>query len=112
MALSVNNSNASVNSYNKGTDAKYTALDSLYSNHYLFNIFTNRGGIAYSLFKKKFKMNFGTDAGYSSYSQTNKFNDSSISRSFLNWYPQANMSYQFTQQRRISFNYNGATAAT
>ena len=105
----VNNSNAAVNSFNKGADAKYSALDSLYSNHYLFNIVTNKGGIAYSLFKKKFKMNFGTDVGYSAFHQTNKYTDSSLSRNFLNWYPQASAFYQFTNQRRLNFRYNGST---
>lgn len=107
--LIINNSNSAVNSYNKGSDEKYSELDSLYSNHYLFNILTNSAGIAYSLFEKKFKMNFGTDVGYSAFHQTNKYTDSSIIRKFANWYPQANMSYQFTPQRRISFYYNGAT---
>ncbi len=107
--VAVNNSASTVRSFNKGNDAKYTALDSLYSNHYLFNIFTNQGGIAYSLFQKKFKMNFGTDVGYSAFHQTNKFTDSTATRKFVNWYPRANASYQFTQQRRISFWYNGST---
>ncbi len=105
----VSNSSASVNSYNKGSDAKYTDLDSVYSNHYLFNIVTNRGGISYNLFQKKLKLNFGTDVGFSAFHQTNKFTDSLTTRNFTNWYPRANLSYQFTPQRRLSFWYNGAT---
>ncbi len=66
----VSNSNATVNSYNKAANEKYSALDSLYSNHYLFKILTNRGGIDYSLFQKKLKLNFGTDVGYSDFHQT------------------------------------------
>ena len=105
----VSNSASTVNSYNKGNNAKYTALDSLYSNHYLFNIFTNQGGIAYSLFEKKLKMNFGTDVGYSSFHQTNKFSDSTTTRKFVNWYPRANISYQFKAQSRIGLYYTGYT---
>jgi hypothetical protein len=30
-------------------------------------------------------------------------------RSFVNWYPQANFSYNFSQQRRIFLRYNGST---
>jgi outer membrane receptor protein involved in Fe transport len=105
----VNNSKSYVNSYNKGNDAKYSELDSLYSNHYLFNIVTNKGGISYNLFQKKLKLNFGTDVGNSAFHQTNKFTDSTFTRKFTNWYPRANISYQFTQRRRISFSYNGET---
>jgi hypothetical protein len=54
-------------------------------------------------------MNLGTDVGYSAFHQTNKFNNTTLSRNFTNWYPQANASYQFTRQRRISFYYNGST---
>ena len=107
--INVNNSNSIVNSFNKGADTKYSLLDSLYSNHYLFNILTNRAGLNYSLFKKKFKFNLGTDAGYSDFHQINEYTDSAISRNFLNWYPQSNISYQFSQQRRIYLRYNGAT---
>ncbi len=107
--LIVSNSNASVNSFNKASNQKYSVLDSLYSNHYLFNILTNRGGVAYSLFKKKLKLNFGTDVGYSDFHQTNNFNDSTTVRKFVNWYPQANFSYQFKPERGIYFRYNGET---
>lgn len=107
--MAVSNSASIVKSFNKDNDEKYSALDSLYSNHYLFNIFTNQGGIAYSLFQKKFKMNFGTDVGYSAFHQTNKFTDSTITRKFVNWYPRANISYQFKAQSRIGLYYSGYT---
>ncbi|MFT4155639.1 outer membrane beta-barrel protein [Parafilimonas sp.] len=105
----VSHSESLVNSFNKGNDNKYSDLDSLYSNHYLFNILTNSGGVNYSLFQKKFKLNIGTDIGYSAFHQTNKFNDSVLIRKFANWYPKANLSYQFTPRRRLSFWYNGYT---
>ncbi|MGI8951615.1 MAG: outer membrane beta-barrel protein [Chitinophagaceae bacterium] len=105
----INNSNSARNSFNKDGDGKYSMLDSLYSNNYQFNVFTNRGGINYSLFQKKLKLNFGSNVGFTNFDQKNLRNDSSISRNFINWYPQANFSYQFTQQRRIMFRYNGNT---
>ena len=49
----VNNSNSAVNSFNKDNTGKYTQMDSIYSNDYAFNIFTQRGGINYNLFHKK-----------------------------------------------------------
>ncbi|HVM87005.1 MAG TPA: outer membrane beta-barrel protein [Puia sp.] len=105
----VNNSNSTVNSFNKDNTGKYTQLDSIYSNDYIFNIFTNRGGINYSLFQKKLKFNIGTDAGFTNFNQKNEINDSAAHRNFVNWYPKAFLQYQFTQYRRLSLRYNGHT---
>src|SRR6516225_5189955 len=54
-------------------------------------------------------MDFGTDFCNFAFYQTNKFYDLKFTRKFTNWYPRANISYQFTQRRRISFSYNGET---
>ncbi len=105
----VNNSNSQRNSYNKSADGKYTDLDSVYSNHYQFNVFTNRGGMAYNYSRKKIRFNIGNNLGFSSFDQTNLVNDSVSRRNFVNWYPTANFSYSFTQFRRISLNYSGNT---
>ena len=66
----VNNSNSVISSFNKSTDGKYTELDSLYSNDYVFNVFTHRRGLSYSLFQKKIKLNFGGDVGFTNFHQT------------------------------------------
>jgi len=105
----INNSSSTVNSFNKDNNGKYSLLDSVYSNDYAFNIFTHRAGINYSLFQKKLKLNFGTNAGFTSFHQKNQHTDSIATRNFVNWYPQANLQYQFTQYRRIALRYNGYT---
>ena len=105
----VSNSSSATNSFNKDNVGKYTQLDSVYSNDYGFNIITQRTGLAYSLFQKKFKMNLGSNIGFSNFIQKNEMNDSSSTRKFVNWYPQANMRYQFSQYRSISIGYNGST---
>lgn len=105
----VNNSNSERSSFNKTDEGKYTALDSLYSNDYAFNVFTHRGGVNYSLFKKKLKFNLGSNVGITSFNQKDIHADTSTSRNFVNWYPQMNFSYNFSQQRRIFLRYNGNT---
>lgn len=105
----VNNSNSERSSFNKSAEGKYTILDSIYSNDYTFNVFTQRAGVNYSLFKKKIKFNFGSNVGFTGFEQKNMHTDSSISRNFVNWYPQATFSYQFSQQRRFTIRYNGNT---
>ncbi len=105
----VNNSNSERNSFNKSVNGKYTDLDSIYSNDYVFNVFTHRAGMSYNLFQKKIKFNFGSNVGFTNFNQKDMHADSSISRNFVNWYPQANFSYMFSQQRRLSLRYNGST---
>jgi outer membrane receptor protein involved in Fe transport len=105
--LSVNNSHSNRNSYNKALDGKYSTLDSLYSNDYQFNVFTNTGGLAYSLVKQKVRLNAGTNMAFTRYDQRDLHEDTSAKRKFVNWYPNAAMTYSFTSQRRLSLRYNG-----
>lgn len=105
----LNNSNSERTSYNKSNDGKYSEIDSLYSNDYAFNVFTHRAGANYSLFKKKIKFNAGSNVGFTSFDQKDMHTQTSLKRNFVNWYPQANFSYNFSQQRRVSLRYNGST---
>ncbi|CAN5436092.1 TonB-dependent receptor [soil metagenome] len=105
----LNNSNSERTSYNKSNDGKYSEIDSLYSNDYAFNVFTHRAGANYNLFKKKIKFNAGSNVGFTSFDQKDMHTQTSLKRSFVNWYPQANFSYNFSQQRRVSLRYNGST---
>jgi len=105
--LSVNNSHSNRNSYNKSVDDKYSALDSLYSNDYQFNILTNSGGLAYSLVGKKLRANAGTNVAFTRYDQRDIHADTAAKRRFTNWYPNARLSYAFTPQRRLELRYNG-----
>ena len=105
----VNNSHSNRNSYNKDPYGKYGNMDSLYSNDYQYNQLTQRGGLAYSLVKKKLRINLGNDIGFTGYNQRDLHADTSISRHFINWYPQASLGYSFSNQQRLNFNYFGST---
>ncbi|MBN9384857.1 MAG: TonB-dependent receptor family protein [Chitinophagaceae bacterium] len=105
--LSVNNNHSNRNSYNKAADGKYSTLDSLYSNDYQFNILTHAGGLAYSLVNKKWRVNAGTNVGFTRYDQRDIHADTATQRRFTNWYPNANLVYSFTSQRRLALRYNG-----
>ncbi|HWK06546.1 MAG TPA: outer membrane beta-barrel protein [Puia sp.] len=107
--LSVNNSSSDRSSFNKSSDGKYTALDSLYSNNYQFNIFTQQGGLSYMLVKKKLRFSAGTNLGFTSFHQRDLLADTTGQRKFTNWYPQASFSYSFTNQRRMNLQYSGYT---
>lgn len=105
----LSNSSSERNSYNKTAGGKYTEYDSAYSNHYKFNYFTHRAGVAYNYNKKKVRFNVGNNFGFTSFDQTNLRNDSVAHRSFVNLNPNANFTYSFTGQRRLSINYYGNT---
>ena len=105
----INNSHSDRDSYNKDAGGKYTTLDSVYSNNYQYNVFTQKGGLAYSLVKKKFRFSAGTDVGFSSFNQRDLNADTSNSRHFVNWFPTASFSYSFSSMRRLNLQYNGIT---
>jgi hypothetical protein len=105
----INDSHSDRNSYNQAGGGKYTALDSLYSNDYTYNILTQRGGLAYSHIKKKIRYSFGSDVGVSTFNQRDLHADTSTTRHFVNWYPTASLTYSFTNMQRLGINYNGGT---
>lgn len=109
-SVSTNNNNSLRNSYNKSADGKYTALDTVYSNHYKYNVFTQRTGLGYHFNTKKLIINANNDFGFTDYTQQNLRAATTQNRSFVNFYPSANFNYLFTQQRRVGINYNGNTS--
>ncbi|NIG53845.1 outer membrane beta-barrel protein [Chitinophaga sp. Cy-1792] len=107
--LSVNASNADMNAYNKSAEGFYNQPDSAFSNSYAFSQLINQGGIAFSVNSNKVHFNFGTDAGLTNWTQTNHYTGNSNQRSFVNWYPSADLTYVFRMQQSIGVYYNGTT---
>jgi len=105
----LNNSHSNRDSYNKGFGGKYMLLDSLFSNDYKYNVFTHRGGLGYTLIKKKLRFALGSDVGLTQFDQRDLVADTSGHRHFVNWYPNANFTWSFSNMRRLGFNYNGRT---
>ncbi len=107
--ITINNSTSNRSSFNKSAAGKYEALDTVYSNNYQFNIFSQKGGAALSLIKKKYSFNLGTNVGYTQFVQTDLKSNITAKRDFVNWYPNANFSYSLASQSRVSVTYNGST---
>jgi hypothetical protein len=105
----VNNTHSDRNSYNTDGSGKYDQLDSVFSNNYQYNIFTQRGGLSYTLIRKKLRLTAANDVAFASYYQKDLEADTAIRRNFINWYPNASVTYQFAAQTRLNFNYNGYT---
>ena len=81
-------------------------VDSL-SNNFVNSNSSHRGSIGYRL--KVGKLNFGISNGvqFTNLNSTNTSKDTSISRSFTNMYPTANLTYAFSKQENLRINYNG-----
>jgi Outer membrane protein beta-barrel family/Carboxypeptidase regulatory-like domain len=107
--INVNNSESNRKSFNKAADQKYTSIDSVYSNDYRFNVFTHKAGLTYNLIKKKIRFNAGSNIGITSFKQKDLIADTAIKRNFVNWFPQATLTYSFNQQKRLWLRYNGYT---
>jgi outer membrane receptor protein involved in Fe transport len=107
----IDNTHSDRNSYNQDGNGKYDALDSLYSNNYQYNIFSQRGGLAYTLIRKKIRFTAANDVAFSEYYQKDLVADTSVRRDFVNWYPSASVNYEFAAQTRLQFRYSGYTQA-
>jgi outer membrane receptor protein involved in Fe transport len=107
--LGINNTHSDLNSYNKDGNGKYDLLDSPYSNNYQYNILTQRGGLSYTMIRKKFRFTAANDIAFADYYQKDLVADTAVRRNFVNWYPNAALNYQFAAQTRLFVNYRGGT---
>jgi hypothetical protein len=107
--LIVNNSSADKLSYDKSQDGKYDSLDNNYSSNYAFNTLTQKGGLYYSLVKKKYRLYAGSNVGLTDFKQKDLFEDTIGKRNFVNWYPQASLNYELANQNSLFVRYNGST---
>lgn len=104
---SVNNSKRI--SYDKSFNNEYSnVLDSL-SNSLRYNIFTNKGGIAFKFNTKKLTYSLGGKVTYTDLRQLNLNTNKEIGQYFFNIFPAANLLYKIKNTSSLSANYNGYT---
>jgi len=107
--LAVNNSTSDRKSFDQFAPGVYTILNKAYSNDYLFNQLTNQAGAIFNYKQGKTTFNFGTKASDVDFKQTDEISQTVYKRDFINWLPQSNFQYKFSQQRSLSISYNGST---
>ncbi|MGV3529189.1 MAG: TonB-dependent receptor [Flavisolibacter sp.] len=97
------------NTYDAGIDGKYADLNELYSNNFDLDAQAHAGMAVLRLMDRKLKGAAGI--GLSSVNQKLKNLDSNSRRSysFLNFTPQANLTYNFKPQTMLTVRYNGTT---
>jgi len=104
-----NHSTSDRKSFNKNAAGAYNKLIDSLSNDYEFNQLSNQLGAAFNYRTTKTVFNFGTKATDIQFDQINMVNSTHFKRSFINWNPQANYQYKFSQYRSFSVNYSGST---
>lgn len=108
--LDINNSSSKRQSFNQSASGSYDIFDPLYSNDYQLDQLTNQGGANFNYKLEKSTIRFGTKISAVSFNQTDAYTNQSYKRKFVNWNPQANYSYRFSQQRSLNIGYYGYTS--
>ena len=96
-------------SFNPSSNGTYTTRDQEFSNDYELDQMTNLGGATFNFKKGKYSVTADTKISTVDFSQKDLINDKSYRRNFINYRPQANFRYSFSQQSTLNFWYNGNT---
>jgi len=108
--LGITNNSSDRRSYNKTIENNYNALDSLYSNNFELDQISNQGGLIFNFKKNKNNLNFGSKINAVNFDQKDVIRDKNYGRYFVNWMPQANYQYKFSNQKSFNARYNGNTS--
>lgn len=108
--LSLNNSRSDKKSFNKDILGNYADLDPEFSNNFKLDQLTNNGGLNFNYRKGKSIVNFGTRLTSVSFKQFDVYADTTLKRSFINWSPQVNYSYNISRNSSLRINYDGSTS--
>lgn len=96
-------------SFNKDAASNYTALDTLFSTDYDFDVNTHRGGASVRWVYEKLNFSFGAAMANTLFQQTDNLLRTRRDRSFNNFFPSAAFTYKFNKQSNLSVNYRGNT---
>jgi len=101
--------NNSQKSFNKSSSNVYDQLDSTFSSEFRLINQSSTYSVNMNYFKGKTSVNIGANLADVKFKQTDMFVDTVLNRKFLNWRPNANLSYQLSKATSMSFEYSGNT---
>ncbi len=107
--ISVNNGTSDRRSYDQSAPGVYNVLNPSLSSDYKLDQLSNQGGIRINVKKGKGILNFGTSATNVAFKQIDEYTGNVYQRRFINWSPQANLQYRFTESQSLYMYYNGYT---
>ena len=108
-SMNENKNNSEIKSFDKSASGKYDNENSLYSNHYQFDVFTNSGGVTLKYSGKKTSFYFGSNIANTHFTQEDLVTTNTTERYYFNLFPKAGFSHKFSQFKGININYNGST---
>ncbi len=106
MHLTNNNSNRIT--YKNNFGVYNFRIDSL-SNELKYDIAINKGGLALKYVDKKLNYSLGARISNTDLTQQNIVTDTTVKRSFLNYFPSARFNYKMSTYSSLGFDYNGST---
>jgi uncharacterized membrane protein YgcG len=109
-SFNYNNSNSVTNTFRYDKNSgKFSKFDSLFSNAYRYVQSSNTANINYRLQQTKYNLSFGTGLQFQDIESNNTTKNILVKRSFVNFTPNANFTYNFTKSRSLRIFYNGRT---
>lgn len=107
---SYNTSTSDRTTYNfDSTTMRYSLQDSLLTNHYENEYQSERGTLSYHYNDGKLNFSAGGGVQFGKRHSLNLSKNLDLSQSFTNFYPTANLRYNFTKTKNLRFNYEGRT---
>ena len=88
-------------------NGKYELYNKEFSSRYSLDFGSNSGGFKIQYNSKKFVANVGTNLGFSSYTHKDSSGKKANTFNYTNLFPSSRLTYKFSQQRSLTFNYNG-----
>ena len=104
-----NSGTSQLQSFNKSAPGVYNVLVDSLSDNYKLTERSNQVGSIFNYKKGKATFNFGTKVSTVAFNQVDEVTGNALKRNFINWNPQANIQYRFSQQAGLYFNYVGNT---
>jgi hypothetical protein len=96
-------------SYNQDVVGKYSVFDTAFSNSYNYKFLINTEGANVRYNGKKLTIGVGSDVAQAKFTQLNKITSKTEQQNYTNLFPKANLTYKFSANSRLNFNYNGYT---
>jgi hypothetical protein len=96
-------------SYNQSGGEVYDVLARDFSSDYDYKVATHTGGVGLRFVNKKVTASAGSGAGITRFNQDDLLFDTSIRRTFINYFPRASFVWRAGRQTSFRFNYNGRT---
>jgi len=108
-AIGINNAENKVISFEKSKTGFFDSINTNFSNDYIFDITTNRGGTVFTYNKKKLNIYAGSEMSNAAFKQKDVLKDSAFTYNQFNIFPRAGVTYKFNANSRLNIRYNGNT---